>query len=422
MALATGVGDVSSNHRPEAVDFGRMREMNRTLILNIIREEGAVSRAAIARRTRLSRSTVSSIVSELLDARLVHEVGQGRSSGGRRPILLNFNYNAGYVVGVDLGATYVIILVANLRGEVVARTEADFAVSLGPEVGLPRIVQMVRQCLDQAGVPIGHVRGVGMGVPGPVEYAEGRVVAPPIMPGWHGVPLRDLLSQELGVPVYVDNDANLGALSEHCRGAGRGYANLAYIKVGTGIGCGLILGGQLYRGEVGSAGEIGHVTIDENGPPCKCGSYGCLESMAGGPAIALRAQQAIRAGQPTALSAVQPLESITARDVALAAQKGDKLAQQLFAEAGKHIGVALASLANLLNPGLIIIGGGVAQAGRLLLDPIHKTLEQRALQPVAQSTRVVQSVIGRDASALGAVDLALQEVFQSPVLMTCAIT
>lgn len=422
MALATGVGDVSSNHGPEAVDVGRMREMNRTLILNIIREEGAISRAAIARRTRLSRSTVSSIVSELLDARLVHEVGQGRSSGGRRPILLNFNDNAGYVVGVDLGATHVIILVANLRGEVVARTEADFAVSLGPEVGLPRIVQIVRQCLDQASVPIERVQGVGMGVPGPVEYAEGRVVAPPIMPGWHGVPLRDLLSQELGVPVYVDNDANLGVLSEHCHGAGQGYANLAYIKVGTGIGCGLILGGHLYRGEVGSAGEIGHVTIDENGPPCKCGSYGCLESMAGGPAIALRAQQAIRAGQLTALSAVQPVESITARDVALAAQKGDKLAQQLFAEAGKHIGVALASLANLLNPGLIIIGGGVAQAGRLLLDPIRRTLEQRALQPVAQSTRLVQSAIGRDASALGAVDLALQEVFQSPVLMTCAIT
>ncbi|MDH7488765.1 MAG: ROK family transcriptional regulator [Anaerolineae bacterium] len=403
-----------------AIDFGRMREMNRSLILNVIRQEGSVSRAAIARRTRLSRSTVSSIVSELLEANLVHEVGRGRSSGGRRPILINLNYNAGYVVGVDLGATHLIILIANLNGDVVARRETDFSVAVGPDAGLKQIADAVRQCLADAGVPAERVRGLGMGVPGPVEYAEGRVVAPPIMPGWHGVALRDRLSRELGVPVYVDNDANLGALSEHCHGAGRGYANLAYIKVGTGIGCGLILGGQLYRGEFGSAGEIGHVTIDENGPPCKCGSYGCLESMAGGPAIALRAQQAIRAGQATSLAAIQPPESITARDVALAAQMGDKLAQQLFAEAGRHIGVALASLANLLNPGLIVIGGGVAQAGRLLLDPIRKTLEQRALQPVAQSTRVVQSVVGRDASALGAVDLALQEVFQSPALITCA--
>ncbi len=403
-----------------AIDFGRMREMNRSLILNVIRQEGSVSRAAIARRTRLSRSTVSSIVSELLEANLVHEVGRGRSSGGRRPILINLNYNAGYVVGVDLGATHLIILIANLNGDVIARRETDFSVAVGPDAGLKQIADAVRQCLADAGISLDRVRGLGMGVPGPVEYAEGRVVAPPIMPGWHGVALRDRLSRELGVPVYVDNDANLGALSEHCHGAGRGYANLAYIKVGTGIGCGLILGGQLYRGEVGSAGEIGHVTIDENGPPCKCGSYGCLESMAGGPAIALRAQQAIRAGQATSLAAIQPPESITARDVALAAQMGDKLAQQLFAEAGRHIGVALASLANLLNPGLIIIGGGVAQAGRLLLDPIRKTLEQRALQPVAQSTRVVQSVVGRDASALGAVDLALQEVFQSPALITCA--
>ncbi|MGB9592581.1 MAG: ROK family transcriptional regulator [Anaerolineae bacterium] len=403
-----------------AVDFGRMREMNRSLILNVIRQEGSVSRAAIARRTRLSRSTVSSIVSELLEANLVHEVGRGRSSGGRRPILINLNYNAGYVVGVDLGATHIIVLIANLNGDVVARREADFSVAVGPDVGLTQIAATVRQCLADAGIPTQRVLGLGMGVPGPVEYAQGRVVAPPIMPGWHGVALRDRLAGELGVPVYVDNDANLGALSEHCHGAGRGYSNLAYIKVGTGIGCGLILGGQLYRGEVGSAGEIGHVTIDENGPPCKCGSYGCLESMAGGPAIALRAQQAIRAGQATSLAAIQPPESITARDVALAAQKGDKLAQQLFAEAGRHIGVALAGLANLLNPGLIIIGGGVAQAGRLLLDPIRKTLEQRALQPVAQSTRVVQSVVGRDASALGAVDLALQEVFQSPALIACA--
>lgn len=402
------------------MDFGRMREMNRSLILSVIRQEGAVSRAAIARRTRLSRSTVSSIVSELLEANLVQEVGPGRSSGGRRPILVNLNYSAGYVVGVDMGATHVIVLVANLNGEVVARVEADFAVTVGPDAGLRQIAATVRRGLLDAGIREERVLGVGMGVPGPVEYAEGRVVAPPIMPGWHGVPLRDRLSEALGIPVYVDNDANLGALSEHCHGAGRGHANLAYIKVGTGIGCGLILGGQLYRGEVGSAGEIGHVTIDENGPPCKCGSYGCLESMAGGPAIALRAQQAIRAGQPTSLAAIQPLESITARDVALAAQKGDRLSQQLFAEAGRHIGVALASLANLLNPGLIVIGGGVAQAGRLLLDPIRKTLEQRALQPVAQSTRVVQSVMGRDASALGAVDLALEEVFQSPALIACA--
>ncbi len=404
----------------EAMDFGRMREVNRSLILSVIRQEGAVSRAAIARRTRLSRSTVSSIVSELLEANLVHEVGPGRSSGGRRPILVNLNYNAGYVVGVDLGVTHIIVLVANLSGDIVARVESDFSVTVGPDEGLARIAATVRQCLADAGIPLERVRGLGMGVPGPVEYAEGRVVAPPIMPGWHGVPLRDRLAQELGIPVYVDNDANLGALSEHCHGAGRGYANLAYIKVGTGIGCGLIFGGQLYRGEVGSAGEIGHVTIDENGPPCKCGSYGCLESMAGGPAIALRAQQAIRAGQATSLAAIQPLESITARDVALAAQKGDKLALQLFAEAGRHIDVALASVANLLNPGLIIVGGGVAQAGRLLLDPIRKTLEQRALQPVARSTRVVQSILGRDASALGAMDLALEEVFQSPALITCA--
>ena len=403
----------------KAVDFSRMREMNRTVILDVIREEDSISRAAIAKRTRLSRSTVSSIITELLEAQLVTEVGQGRSSGGRRPILLKFNYIAGYVVGVDLGATHIIVLVADLNGQVVARTETDFSVAVGPETGLKQIAQTVRLCLEQAGLRLEQVMGVGLGVPGPVDYAQGRVVAPPIMPGWHGVALRERLADYLGVPIYVDNDANLGALSEHCRGAGRGYPNLAYIKVGTGIGCGLVLNGEMYRGELGSAGEIGHVTIDENGPPCKCGSYGCLESMAGGPAIALRAQQAIRAGQVTSLSRIQPVESITARDVALAAHAGDRLSQQLYAEAGKHIGVALSSLANLLNPGLIIIGGGVAQAGHVLLDPIRKTMHQRALQSVAQSSQIVQSILGRDASALGAVDLALREALKTPALMAC---
>lgn len=413
------LGNNGQNHA-KAVDFSRMREMNRALILSVVREEGSVSRAAIAKRTQLSRSTVSSIVSQLLQANLVAEVGQGRSSGGRRPILLNFNYSAGYVVGVDLGATHIIVLVADLNGRVVARKEADFAVSVGPEIGLKQIAHTVRLCLEESGLRLGQVLGIGLGVPGPVEYAQGRVIAPPIMPGWHGVALRDRLEEALGMPVSIDNDANLGALSEHCRGAGRNYPNLTYVKVGTGIGCGLILNGQLYRGELGSAGEIGHVTIDENGPPCKCGSYGCLESMAGGPAIALRAQQSIRAGQITSLSRIQPVESITARDVALAAQTGDRLAQQLFAEAGKHIGVALSSLANLLNPGLIIIGGGVAQAGQLLLDPIRRTMQQRALQSVAQSAQIVQSTLGRDASALGAVDLALQEALKAPSLMACA--
>ncbi len=407
----------NNNHR-QAIDFSLMREMNRSLILSVIRQERAVSRAAIARHTNLSRSTVSHIIADLLKEHLVAEVGQGQSTGGRRPILLSFNDRAGFIVGVDLGATHILVLVTDLSGEVVVRDESMFSVSAGPEAGLQSIVESVRRCLRQAGAGMETVLGMGLGVPGPLDYAHGRVVSPPIMPGWHGVALRDRLEQALGIPVYVDNDANLAALGERWRGIGRGHANLAFIKVGTGIGCGLLLDGNLYRGEIGSAGEIGHVTIDENGPPCKCGSYGCLESMAGGSAIALRAQQAVRAGQDTSLSTIQPLEALTARDVALAARAGDTLAKQLFAEAGRHIGVALASLANLLNPGLIIVGGGVAQAGDILLKPVRETLRLRALPSVARTTQVVQSTLGRDATAMGAVRLALQEVFRSPALVT----
>ncbi len=391
-----------------SADLSLMREYNERLVLNLVRRAGRLSRADIAKRTHLSRSTVSSIIVDLIEANLVREVGAGRSRGGRRPILLEFNGQAGYVVGVDLGATHILVLVTDLEAHPVARLEEPFTIEAGPEVGLERVVSLIGEALGQADLRMEQVFGVGIGVPGPLDFATGKPIFPPIMPGWHDTPIRERLRERLGKPVHLDNDANLGAIGEYWWGAGRGARNVAFIKVGTGIGCGLILEGKIYRGEIGSAGEIGHTVIDEDGPPCRCGSAGCLEALAARPAILQAARQAgLRPARQDNFSILDLIE---------AARKGDSGACALFAQAGRRIGTALIGLVNLLNPGVIIIGGGVARAGPLLLEPLREAVHRRALGVAAPHTRIVESQLGAEAIAIGAVTVVLQELFSGPDL------
>lgn len=391
-----------------SADLSLMREFNESLVLNLIRQAGCISRAEIAARTHLSRSTVSSIITDLLQANLVREVGTGRSSGGRRPILLEFNGRAGYIIGVDLGATHLQVLLTDLEARPVVRLQEPFVMENGPERGLDRIAYLIKQALQQAHLDMERVFGVGIGVPGPLDFATGKPIFPPIMPGWHDTPIRERLRDRLGKPVHLDNDANLGAIGEYWWGAGRGARNVAFIKVGTGIGCGLILEGQIYRGEIGSAGEIGHTVIDEDGPPCRCGSAGCLETLAAAPAI-LQAAVA----QDPALAARKHLSIL---DLIEAAQSGHQLSRHLFAQAGRRIGTALTSLVNLLNPGIIVIGGGLARAGDLLMEPLRETVCQRALPIAVQGTRIAESELGPDTIAIGAVTTVLQELFSGPDL------
>jgi glucokinase-like ROK family protein len=393
-----------------------MRESNKALILNLVRQERTVSRTDIARRAHLSRSTVSSIVSELIDEGWLAENGTGKSQGGRRPILLSFNYQAGYVLGIDAGATHLLALVTDLDAQIISEVEQPFDVVAGPEIGVPAMAAIGREALAQAGIVASRLAGVCAGVPGPLDYARGTVIAPPIMPGWSEVPVRDRLRESFGVPTCLDNDANLGALGELYYGAGQGVDNLAYVKVATGIGYGIIVSGQIYHGQTGSAGEIGHVMIDEDGPPCKCGSYGCLEAMASGPAIAQRAMLAIRAGQPTVLKeTISRNGHLTARDVARAAFEGDALSKRLYRDAGRLIGIGVADAVNLLNPGRVIIGGGVSQAGELLLASLRETARQRSVRAAGEDVGIVQAALGRRSSALGAVAQVIQEAFRNPV-------
>jgi glucokinase-like ROK family protein len=393
-------------------DSSFVREANKALVRNLLRKVGLLARAEIARRTQLSRSTVSSIVSELIEAGYVREVGAGQSSGGRRPMLLEFNYNARAIVGADIGSNHMLVVLTNLEGRVLRREEERLDTGTSLPATLEALARLVERLLRQSGIGIEQVLGVGLGVPAPLDYRDARIASQLILSGWQGINLGEAFARRLGRPVFVDNDANLGAIGEHAWGVGRGCANMAYIKLGTGVGGGLILNGEIYRGHFGSAGEIGHITIDANGPYCRCGNRGCLESIASVPALVAQAQAALDAGQASSL-ANQPL---SAPELVGAARAGDALACALLERAGAAIGVAVAGLVNMLNPPLVVISGGLAGAGDLLLGPLRATVRQRCLPMLAAGLTINSAQLGQEAVALGAVQLVLQHTFDGPAL------
>ena len=351
----------------------------------------------------ITRSAVTTIVNDLIGAGIVREAEDGPTTGGRRPILLELNPQRGKFVGIDIGATYVDFLVTDFACQVVYEMERPFDILTSPEPGLNHIDRYLREMLAELSLELRDVLVIGVGIPGPVVADAGLVISPPLMPGWDNYPIRSHLEKMWQLPVSLNNDAELGALGEWAYGAGRGERHLAYIKVGSGIGAGLLLDGRIFRGATGSAGEIGHTTIREDGPLCACGNHGCLETLAGGKAIASQAIKAVQSGRRTTMASFDPVSNITARDVADAARRGDLVAQQIMKDAGTYLGIAIASLVNLFNPNMVVVGGGIAQMGDLLLQPIRQVVEKRSLRSSVQAVRINTSVLGRRSSSMGAV-------------------
>lgn len=407
-----------------------MREHNRLLVLNGVREHGPIARATIARRTGLSRTTISVIIDALLADGLVREgeTQSATSAGGRPATLVHFNAIAGYIIGVDMGRSHLTFLLTDLAAQPVARRSGPFSIDHGPDLCLAQVVAALNDFLTEQGVAWAQIVGVGMGIPGPMDARLHRLVSPPRMPGWNGVDVRRILGQRLGVPVYVENDANLGALGESRYGAGRDVTDLAYIKIGTGIGGGLVIGGQVYHGSRGSAGEIGHVTLDENGPVCSCGNRGCLEAIASADAIVAdaRAALSLRRDVPSnaatvgASGALSGLADPDIADVVQAALQGDPASRAAIEHAGEHVGVALASLVNLTNPSLILVDGGVARAGELFLDPIRRAVVARSLAIASHHAHIVVGELRDNAIAFGGVATVADAAFGPSAGLTAA--
>ena len=325
------------------------------------------------------------------------------------------------VVGVDLGGTQ--MRAAVLRGAtLLSRVGLLTGENPTPERVMPRVFTMIEQAISEAGATLEQIAGIGIGAPGPLNSRTGMVYSPPNLPGWENVPVGDIFRERFQRPIYIENDANAAALGEYLFGAGQGVRDMVYLTISTGIGGGVIIDGKIVDGVSGTAAEIGHMTIDIHGPRCNCGNIGCLERLASGTAIAIFANEAIAMGKgddlarfalthqqladkaadtPFDSSTMTPLH-VNARTVALAAEAGIPLAQQIITNAAEALGFGLINILHIFNPELLILGGGVTQMGKLLLDPVERVMNEYAMRVPLKSARLVMAQLGVDVGLVGA--------------------
>ncbi|MFI7443741.1 ROK family transcriptional regulator [Nonomuraea indica] len=361
-------------------------------VLTLIGAGSATTRSDLARLTGLARSTISQRVDALIECGLVEETENGESTGGRPPRQLRLHTDGHAFAGVDLGATHCRVVLMDMSGGVLAECEDPLLVAEGPEVVLGHVDERLDRLLAETGRPRAALRAIGMGVPGPVEFATGRPNNPPIMPGWNDYPIPEHFA---GCAVLVDNDVNVMALGEQ-RNAFPGARHLLFVKIGTGIGCGIVAEGRLHRGAQGSAGDIGHIRVSgHEDAGCRCGNSACLEAVAGGAAVARRLTEL---GTPAE----------TGADVVALVQAGNTQALRLVREAGRLVGEVLAGLVNFFNPEVIVIGGALSRVHEHLLAGIKETVYRRSLPLATHHLSIVPSRTGVNAAALGAGILAIE--------------
>ncbi len=383
------------------------------VVLDEIRFGRSRSRAELVARTGLGRAIVAQRVGELIERGLVAEGDVGPSTGGRPPRQLTFRADGGHILVADLGAASIAVAVTTLDGRILGHHDEPARIEAGPEAHLERVDALFDSLLRTTQGLHGRLWGIGIGVPGPVEFESGRPISPPIMPGWDGYPIRERFANRYEVPVWVDNDVNVLALGEWRSGVAAGHANVVVVKIGTGIGAGIISDGHLHRGEQGSAGDVGHIqVVDDPDVVCRCGNGGCLEALAGGEAIGQAGQTAAENGRSARLRyALDQRGRVTAEDVAQAASFGDPLAIDLLQVAGRHIGSMLASVVNFFNPSLIVIGGGVANSPDQLLAAIRETIARRSLPLATRDLLVLRSSLGGLAGVIGASAMVVDQLF-----------
>jgi glucokinase-like ROK family protein len=379
-------------------------------LLRLLRDQGAVSRAELADRLEVPRPRLLAELERLVAAGYVAEAGLAASRGGRRSTLVELNSDLRFAA-VDLGASSIDVEVTNGRLEPVAEYDEPAEIRSGPK----KILQRVNELLAKAKADGAYDRltAVGIGVPGPVSFRDGVPVSPPIMPGWDRFPVREYLTREHGCPAVVDNDVNIMAIGERHGGVAHSVNDFLFVKIGTGIGCGIYLTGDVYRGTDGCAGDIGHIQVDSHGPVCSCGNVGCLEALFSGAALAREATGAARSGASPALAErLATAGAVTAKDVAEGASEGDVTCIRLIRDGGRRVGGVLAGLVSFANPSMIVIGGGLAQLGHILLAEIRSVVYRRSLPLATGNLPVVLSELGPRAGVTGAAVLASDLAFE----------
>lgn len=379
-------------------------------LLRLLRDQGAVSRAELADALAVPRPRLVAELERLVASGHVAEAGPAASRGGRRSTLVQLDPRL-RLAAVDLGATSIDVEVTNGRLEPLAAYSEPADIRSGPKATLAR----VRELLAKLGADGAYdqLHAVGMGVPGPVSFRDGVPVSPPIMPGWDRYPVRDALAREHGCPAVVDNDVNIMAIGERHGGVAPSTDDFLFVKVGTGIGCGIYLSGGVYRGTDGCAGDIGHIQVDAHGPVCACGNVGCLEAVFGGAALARDATAAARSGESPALAErLAGGVTLGAPEVGDGAAEGDVTCIRLIRDGGRVVGTVLAGLVSFANPSMIVIGGGLARLGHLLLAEIRSVVYRRSLPLATGNLPVVLSELGPRSGVTGAAVLASDVAFE----------
>ncbi|MBC8374702.1 MAG: ROK family transcriptional regulator [FCB group bacterium] len=376
-------------------------------VLHLIWREKQISRAEIARQIGLSRSTVTEVIRDLLNTGYVKEVGAGVSSGGRKPIVLEFQNDHKLILGIDIGATHVSTSLMNLGGELLAFEKRSYSVRSDPEGTRSLVFQLCDTCLDQVVDGQQRLLSIGVALPSPIDPDHPEWVSEVVIPAWRGKNELDILHNHYDVPVYVDNDANLGALAEYRWGSGRGFEDLTYVKIGYGLGAGFVLNGEIYRGSTGIAGEMGHMTVGESDIVCECGLEGCLSTLVGGKAMLTRvAELSVKYPDSPLANGSTDLEAIEA-----AALENDELALQLYQETTEYLSTAITGWINMMNPSRVIIGGTMMEFQNRLLDPVQEKIKACSIVGSVPITDIRTSELGHQAESIGAATLALESVF-----------
>ncbi|GAA5146111.1 ROK family transcriptional regulator [Pseudonocardia eucalypti] len=369
-----------------------MKEANQARLVDALRDAGTMTQAELARFTGLAPSTISNIVRALTSGGLL-EVSP-TVSRGRTAQAVRLSRSAGLLLAADFGHRHLTVAVADLAYRILGRRRVALEWDHRVDDGLSEVDRLAGELLTELGVDRSALVGVGMGLPAPIDVRTGQVGAPSQLPGWIGVDAAELAGRRLGVSVRVDNDANLGALAEQRWGAGRGAEHLAYLKLSDGVGCGLVIAGRLFRGAIGTAGELGHATMNEFGALCRCGNRGCLETLVATPALLAE------------LARVHEDELTSIGDVIRLARAGEVTARRVLDDAGQHIGVAVANLCNIFNPDRIVVGGELSQAEDLVLASMSRTLNRQGIPAAAQAAELVLAELGTESQLLGALLLA----------------
>lgn len=378
-------------------------------VLDLVRSGQAPTRPELARLSGLSRNIVTDRVEQLISIGLLEADQLGPSTGGRAPRLLRFRASAGHLLVAELGATSISVGVCDLAGRLISKLQEPADVTAGPEVVLGCVHHLFSQLLANEEL---EIWGVGIGLPGPVEFRTGRPVAPPIMPGWDGFDVRGYFTQRYDAPVWVDNDVNTMALGELRSGLAEGTQDMIYVKIGTGIGASLVSGGRLHRGAQGSAGDIGHIAVGHDDTViCRCGQSGCLEALAGGAALARDGSAAAASGRSAFLAGLAADgEVLTAKDVARAARHGDPTSVELITRSARLVGETLSGIVNFFNPSLILLGGGVSEVGDLYLATVRQVILRRSLPLATRDLKIERSPLNDQAGLLGAAFMVVDEL------------